>query len=96
MFGVGGFLAVSDIVFVSFKSASKPSAGLSCDLMVARVTFQLLYMLLWNWSFWLLWTVKFCIVMLSSIYTTFRPRFLNIFLFVILMWFLKQVNFAHL
>lgn len=96
MFGVCGFLAVSDNVFVSFKSASKPSAGLSCELMVACVTFQLLYMLLWNWSFWLLWTVRFCIVMLSSMYTTLRSRFLNIFLFSILIWFLKQVNFSHL
>lgn len=79
MFGVCGFLAVSDIVFVSFKSASKPSAGLSCELMVACVTFQLLYMLLWNCSFWLLWTVRFYIVMMSSMYTTLRQRFLNIF-----------------
>jgi hypothetical protein len=67
VFGVGGFLAVSDIVFVSFNSASNPSAGLSCELTVACVIFQLLYMLLWNWSCWLLWAVRFCIVMLSSI-----------------------------
>jgi hypothetical protein len=54
--------------------------------MVACATFQLLYMLLWNWSFWLLWTVRFCIVMLSSTYTTLRVRFLNIFVFGILIW----------
>lgn len=36
-------------------------------------------MLLWNWSHWLLWIVRFYIVMLSSMYTTLRPRFLNIF-----------------
>lgn len=40
---------VSDIIFVSFKSASKP-AGLFCELMVACVTYQLLCMLLWSWS----------------------------------------------
>ena len=52
-------VSVSDI-FVSCKSASKP-AGLSCELMVACVTFQLLYVLLWSWSCWLLWIVRFCI-----------------------------------
>jgi len=96
VFGVGGFLAVSDIVFVSFNSASKPFAGLSCELTVACITFQLLYVLLWNWSCWLLWAVRFCIVMLSSMYTALILMFLNIFLFDILVLFLKQVNFAHL
>jgi len=95
LFNIFG-VPVSDITFVSFKFASKPSAGLSCELMVACVTFQLLYMLLWNWSCWLPWIVRFCIVILSSMYTTLRPRFLNIFLFGILICFLKEVNSAHL
>lgn len=48
MFGVCGLLAVSEVVYVFFKSARKPSACVSCVLMAACVTFQLVCLMLWN------------------------------------------------
>lgn len=97
MFGVVGFLAVPSVVYVFFKSVSKPSGGLSCVFMVAYVTFRLMYAAALELLLFVAVDCKVLHCHVVSMYAVLRPRFLNTVVTVlILIWFLKQVNFARL